>query len=210
MRKFLLVDDHSIVRSGMKFLLSEVYENVSIDEACNDVEAIEKVVAANYDFILMDIEMPGTNTIKLIEHILSLYQDARILMFSMNAENVYGNRYIKAGAKGYLSKGASVDEIKTAIDTVLKNKHYYSDSMLDGLINEMQNKPKDNPFEKLSEREFSIVHLLLKGMTITEISSKLNIQPSTTGTYKARLFDKLQVKNIMELADLAKAYNLKY
>ncbi len=210
MRKFLLVDDHSIVRSGMKFLLSEVYENVSIDEAGNDVEAIEKVVGGKYDFILMDIEMPGTNTIKLIEHILSLQNDARILMFSMNAENVYGNRYIKAGAKGYLSKGASVDEIKTAIDTVLKNKHYYSDTMLDGLINEMQNKPKDNPFEKLSEREFSIVHLLLKGMTITEISSQLNIQPSTTGTYKARLFDKLQVKNIMELADLAKAYNLKY
>ncbi|MFY7898825.1 MAG: LuxR C-terminal-related transcriptional regulator, partial [Chitinophagaceae bacterium] len=110
--------------------------------------------------------------------------------------------------KGFLSKDAPVEEIKKAINLVLNNKKYYSDSMLESLIDDDATRQNENPFEKLSEREFAITNLLLKGMTLTEVSAALNIQMSTTGTHKARIFEKLNVKNILQLSELAKLYQI--
>ncbi len=208
MKKFLLVDDHVVVRSGIKILLSEIYEHSEIHEAMNGDTAIEKLKAEVYDLIMLDIQMPNTDSLGLMEYIHITYPDAKVLMFSMSAENIYAKRFMKAGAYGFISKEAPLDEITRAISVILNGKKYISDSLAEKLAEDSFSGKTGNPFNELSPREFEIVKLLLAGKTVTDISHDLNIQTSTVGTHKARLFEKLGVTNILELKELSTTYNL--
>ena len=208
MKKFLLVDDHIVVRSGIKGLLNELFKPSEIFEASDGETATDVLKDRHYDLIMMDIQMPKTDTLGLMEYIHIKYPDAKVLIFSMSAEGIYAKRFLKAGAKGFLSKDAPLDEIKKAINMVLGNRKYISEALAAVLAEESIMDRPGNPFNQLSPREFEIVSLLLSGETISEISKLLNLQVSTIGTHKARLFDKLSVSNILELKDLANSYNL--
>lgn len=208
MKKFLLVDDHIVVRSGIKGLLNELFKPSAIYEASDGETAAEILKEHNYDLIMMDIQMPKTDTLGLMEYIHIKYPEARVLIFSMSAESIYAKRFLKAGARGFLCKDAPLEEIKKAINMVLNNRKYISETLATVLAEESIMDKPGNPFNQLSPREFEIVSLLLSGETISEISKLLNLQVSTIGTHKARLFDKLAVSNILELKDLANSYNL--
>jgi two-component system invasion response regulator UvrY len=144
----------------------------------------------------------------LMEYIHIVLPDTKVLMFSMSAENIYAKRFLKAGAMGFISKDAPLDEITKAIQQVLHNKKYFSPALTDKFVNESLEDNPSNPFDKLSRREFEIASLLLSGETLSEISHSLNLQISTVGTHKARMFEKLQVTNLLELKELATTYNL--
>ncbi|MBC7507460.1 MAG: response regulator transcription factor [Ferruginibacter sp.] len=208
MKKFLIVDDHDVVRSGIKGLLIELFKPSEISEARDGETAVENLKHNQYDLIMMDIQMPKTDTLGLMEYIHIKYPDAKVLVFSMSAESIYAKRFLKAGAKGFLSKDAPLDEIKKAINLVLNNRKYISDSLASALAEESISDTPSNPFNQLSPREFEIVSLLLTGQTISEISKLLNLQVSTIGTHKARLFDKLHVSNLLQLKEMATSYNL--
>lgn len=208
MKKFLLVDDHVVVRSGIKILLSEIYSPAEIHEAMNGETAIAKLKEHSFDLIMLDIQMPKTDTLGLMEYIHITYPQAKVLMFSMSAENIYAKRFMKAGAYGFISKETPLDEITHAINVILSNKKYISESLAQTLAEDSFSGKSGNPFNELSPREFEIVALLLEGKTVTDISHALNIQTSTVGTHKARLFEKLGVTNLLELKELATTYNL--
>lgn len=208
MKRFLLVDDHVVVRSGIKVLLSDIYKPATIDEAFDGGSAIEKLKEHQYDLIMLDIQMPNTDTLSLMRYIHTEYPAARVLVFSMSAENIYAKRFIKAGAYGFVSKEAPLDDITRAIDVILNNRKFISESLADSLAEDSFMGRSSNPFNELSPREFEIVSLLLAGKTVSDIAHSLNIQTSTVGTHKARLFDKLGVTNILELKELATTYNL--
>ena len=208
MKKFLLVDDHVVVRSGIKILLSDIYNPAEIHEAMNGETAVEKLKEHQFDLIIQDIQMPHTDTLGLMEFIHIKYPEAKVLMFSMSAENIYAKRFMKAGAYGFISKEAPLEEITRAINIILSNKKYVSETLAETLAEDSFSGKSGNPFNELSPREFEIVSLLLEGKTVTDISHSLNIQTSTVGTHKARLFEKLGVTNILELKELATTYNL--
>ncbi len=208
MKKFLLVDDHVIVRSGIKALLQEMYNPAEIHEAMDGETAMQKMKEGSYDLVMLDIQMPRTDTLGLMEYIHIKYPDAKVLMFSMSAENIYARRFMKAGAYGFISKEAPMEEITKAISTILGNRKYISDALAEKLAEDSFSGKTGNPFNDLSPREFEIVSLLLEGKTVTEISHTLSIQTSTVGTHKARLFEKLGVTNLLELKELATTYNL--
>lgn len=208
MKKFLLVDDHVIVRSGIKTLLQEMYSPAEIHEAVDGETAMQKMKEGSYDLVMLDIQMPRTDTLGLMEYIHIKYPDAKVLMFSMSAENIYARRFMKAGAYGFISKEAPMEEITKAINTILGNRKYISDALAEKLAEDSFSGKTGNPFNDLSPREFEIVSLLLEGKTVTEISHTLSIQTSTVGTHKARLFEKLGVTNLLELKELATTYNL--
>lgn len=208
MKTFLLVDDHMVVRSGIKILLSDIYNPSEIHEASNGDLAVEKLKERAYDLIMLDIQMPNTDTLGLMEYIHITYPEARVLMFSMSAENIYAKRFMKAGAFGFISKESPLEEITRAINQVLNGKKYISESLAEKLAEDSFSGKSGNPFNELSPREFEIVSLLLAGKTVTEISHTLNIQTSTVGTHKARLFEKLGVDNLITLKELATTYNL--
>ncbi len=197
-----------VVRSGIKALLLEIFKPCEIYEANDEKTAVEQLKKRPYDLVMMDIQMPGTDAFGLMEYMRIKHEDAKVLIFSMSAENIYAKRFLKAGAKGFVSKEAPLEEIKKAITTILNNRRYISESMIDILADESYSDKAANPFQKLSARELEIVSLLLSGQTLSEISRSLHIQISTTGTHKSRLFEKLGVTNLLELKELATFYKL--
>jgi two-component system, NarL family, invasion response regulator UvrY len=209
MYNFLLIDDHVIVRTGIKILIQNTYEGCLVHEAKDGETAMEFVKNNEYDFAMLDLQMPNTDSLSLMEHFKSNYPNLKVLVFSMNSENVYALRYIKAGAKGFISKDAPMDEVKKAIDLVLKGKKYISEELLFVIAEGNANTADSNPFNGLSAREFEIVSLLLNGKTISVIAADLNLGISTVGTHKGRIFNKLQVANLLELQNLANSYNIK-
>ncbi|UAY51541.1 response regulator [Ferruginibacter albus] len=208
MKKFLLVDDHQVVRSGIRSLLLTMFKPAEIEEAPGGDEAVAKLKKNSFDLVLMDVQMPNTDSLGLVEYICTQYPGTNILMFSMSAENIYAKRFLKAGAKGFLSKDASADEIAKAINLTINGRRYISESLANLLAEESVADRKSNPFDGLSKREFEIVSLLLAGNGISDISKALSLQVSTVGTYKARLFEKLNISNILELKELATSYNI--
>ena len=208
MKKILLADDHVVVRSGIKLLLLKTFKPAEIYEASGGDAVLENLKEHVFDLIILDIQMPKTDTIGLMETIHTQYPDAKVLMFSMSAEKIYAKRFLKAGAKGFVSKEAPLEEIIKAVNQVLNNRRYISDSLADFLGDESASAKTDNPFNRLSAREFEIASMLLSGGTISSISKQINIKVSTVGTHKTRLFKKLNVNNLLELKELATNYNL--
>jgi two-component system invasion response regulator UvrY len=208
MKNILLADDHAIIRGGLRVLINSYLSHSTVDEASDGDSAFEKVKENDYHLIVLDVNMPGTDTFGLVHNIISIRPHSNILMFSMNAEKIYARKFLQLGAKGYLSKGSSEDEIRTAIDQVLEGKRYLSPSLITLLTEEALGNSDGNPFNNLSSREIEIVSHLIKGESSTEICRILNLQPSTVGTFKSRIFEKLKCKNLIEVMDLAKVHTL--
>jgi two-component system invasion response regulator UvrY len=209
MPDILLVDDHSIVRTGLKLLINDFLPHSNIDEAYDGESALQKVKQLNYDLVVMDVNMPHTDSFGTLQAILAVKPSTKVIMFSMNAEEIYAKRYLNLGAKGYVKKDAPNEEIENAINTVLNGKNYISPSFTQKILSGLLSKNEaENPFDKLSSREFEIVQHLAKGDSVAEISKKLNVHTSTVGTHKGRIFEKLRVHNVVELMHLAEAHNV--
>ena len=208
MKKFLLIDDHEIVREGVKNVLLQVYNPCEISQAEDEEKAVKKLKESVYDLIIMDVQIPGVDTAALLEYIKNNFPAAKVLMFSMCMESIYAKRYLIGGAMGFVSKNAGLGELKKAIDIVLNNRRYISENLANQLAETIGKKEYDNPFKKLSTREFDVASYLIKGNSVTEMSDFLNISNSTVGTYKSRLFEKLNVHSISQLIELARLYNV--
>ena len=208
MKKILLADDHVIIREGLKIMLQRTIPHTVVEEAINGDSAFEKLKKNVYDLIILDVNMPNTDCFGLVSNIMAIRPDAKILMFSMNAEEMYAKKYLQLGAKGYVCKDADEDEIVKAVMNVLDNKRYISPALGQVLANEAFGNKSANPFNDLSHRELELVMHLVKGESASEISKILNLHPSTIGTYKARIFEKLDCSNIVDLNTMAKMYNI--
>ena len=207
--RVLIADDHTIVRSGIKLIIQDLLPSTTIDEASNGDEVISCVKKYDYELIVLDINMPDTDSITLVSNLFVYRQQPRILIYTMNSEELYAKRYLKLGVLGYLNKESKAEEIRKAITCVLKGDVYISKKLKKELSEDTQSKKgADNPFEKLSDREIQIVKYLLHGYSPLEIRKILNIHSSTVGTYKTRIFEKLKIRTLRDLDELAKMYQL--
>jgi Response regulator containing a CheY-like receiver domain and an HTH DNA-binding domain len=210
MIKILLADDHVIIRAGLKIYIKNIIPHSQIDEAYNGDSTFEMIKQYDYALIVLDINMPATDSFGLVSNIIALKPDSKILMFSMNSEEIYAKKYLNLGALGYISKDASSDEIRQAINNVMDNKRYISPSLTQKLASSALGNKSDiqNPFDLLSPRELEIARHLMKGESVSQIGSVLNLHTSTIGTHKARIFEKLKCKNIIGINELARIHNL--
>jgi len=208
MPDLLLADDHAMIRAGLKVLISSFWPHYHIDEAEDGDSAFEKIKQHNYDLMLLDINMPATDSFALVSNIIALKPQMKIIMFSMYDETVYAQRFLKIGVKGYLQKDEGADEIKKAITMVLDNKKYVSPRLGELLLENLESKGTENPFDRLSARELEIALHLVRGESVAEICNRLTLHSSTVGTHKARIFQKLGCTNVIDLNSLAKAYNI--
>lgn len=208
MINILLTDDHPIIRAGLKRFISDYLAQSVIDEAYDGDSAFKKIKEKDYHLIILDANMPNTDSFGLVTNIIALKPGANILIYSMNAEEIYAKKYLQLGAKGYLSKTSSEDEIKKALDNVISGKKYISSRLSESLTEAALGKKTANPFDILSPREFEIMLHLIKGEPLSEICRILSLQPSTAGTYKARIFMKLKCDNIIDVHELAKVYDI--
>ena len=207
MYNILIIDDHSIVRTGIKLLVKE-HLNATTEEAADGKIALKKIKEKKYDLLLLDINMPDTDCGKLLSTILTISPDTKVLIFSMNEEDLFARHYLKLGAKGFLNKKSSDTQIMQAIQQVLTGKRYISPQLAETFGEDIAGAKNVNPFEMLSERELTVVGHLLKGNSISGISEIMMLHPSTIGTYKTRIFEKLAIKSLIDLTELARIYNV--
>jgi DNA-binding NarL/FixJ family response regulator len=205
-RNILLVDDHLVVRKGVEIILSNSISGATIYGVENYDEAIELVNVIKFDLVILDVNINGVENIKIMNKIKSIQKELKILIFSSHDEKQYGVRYIQNGADGYLNKFCSEDKIVAAVKEILENGVFYSKDLKSKL--NVKSKKYSNTIENLSNREFEIANLLINGYGNLEISNKLEIQMSTVSTYKNRIFDKLDINNIVALSELLKDNNL--
>ena len=201
----LIADDHEIIRRGLKSLISDFWSGVEIIEASTLEEALVETEKSP-SLIIIDVNLPGGNNLKVIEQLKQIQPNAKILVFSSLNENIYAVPYLKSGASGYLTKNAEESEIVTAISTILAGSRYSSRNVKENMFNSILGNDVDNPFTKLSGRELEVAELLTKGVGVLEISNQLNLQMGTVSTYKLRLFQKLKIKSIIELAEKMSIY----
>jgi two-component system invasion response regulator UvrY len=201
-RHILIADDHGVVRYGMMLLLKDLMPWAKVSQIGSFNEAVDFIEKTKIDLLILDINLPGGNNIQMLESLNSVQKGIKVLIFSAYEESLYATRYLQVGAKGYLHKQTSNSEIKKAIATIFSGGVYMSDNVKDLMLNKMLNQHEEqSPLDLLSNREFEVAQLLIYGHGITDISTLLKLQISTVSTYKNRIFEKLNVVNIVQLID---------
>lgn len=206
MNSILIADDHSIVRFGLKIMIETLFPNCKVDEARNGEEVMEQVRKNDYQLILLDLVMPHTDPSNLLHFIKNSYKQTKVLVISMNEEELYGMRTIQLGAQGYLKKDAPKEEFEVAVKTIMAGKKYISNELANILIESSLKGKSMNPFDHLTPREFQVAMLMLQDLSPTKISETLQVQYGTVNTLKHRIFDKLNISSRKELITLASAY----
>lgn len=209
--RILVLDDHSIVLNGIRLLLQLNLPYVIMEEATNENELFSKLELNVPNLLIMDLSMPNTDTQNLLQNILTKHPSLKVLIYSMNPEEIYAIRYLKAGATAYISKEAPNEELLSAIFKLLNGELYYSSQTLKMLSTEIRKTNSiENPFDTLTSREFEIMIHFLNGKSIKEITQIVRLHSSTIGTYKARIYEKLNVTNTIDLRKLAELNRVVY
>lgn len=209
MIRVLLVDDHELVRTGVRRILEDE-KNITISGECESgEEAISWIKNNDADVVLMDMIMPGLNGIETTKKILRIKSYLRVLILSVQIEDPFPTKVMQAGAFGYISKGASPNEMILAINSLFKGKKYLSQEIAQKMaLNSFEQTDQENPFSSLSERELQITLLLTKGVKTNLIAEQLSLSPKTVNSYRYRIFEKLQIKGDVELTRLAIRHKL--
>src|SRR5258708_2748873 len=206
MKRFLIADDHFIVRTGLCFLIRQEFMPVEIDE-CRDGDGVwNKIQSSVYDLAILDISMPSTDAFSLLKNIFILKPDQKILILTMSSEDVFAKKYLHLGVKGFINKEADPSEIREAIVSILNNKRYLSSRMKDSLTREILEGRTQNPFETLSFRELEIMNHLIDGKNVSEIAGILSVHISTISTHKTKIMQKLGVSNLIELSKMVQMF----
>jgi two-component system, NarL family, invasion response regulator UvrY len=206
--KFLIIDDHAIVRKGLSQLLKEEFVAAEIDEVGDSNAIFEKVRKGIWDVILLDISMPGRNGLDVLKQLRADGIKAPVLMLSMHPEDQYALRALKAGASGFLNKESATEELVAAVHKVLSGRKYVSASLAEKLA-EGAGAPSQKPaYELLSDREMQVLQLISSGKTVSEIAEEISLSVNTISTYRNRILEKLSLHNNAELTRYAVDNNL--
>jgi DNA-binding NarL/FixJ family response regulator len=205
--KVLIADDHSMIRTSIRQLVEGLPDVKEIHEVNDGDEALAKIKTNGYDFIVLDISLPGISGLEVLKAMKDISSKSRVLVISFHKDEQYALRAINLGAKGYISKSAEFEDIKMAVRKVYSGGQYVSPQLAENLIFDDGGNNK-LPHEKLSDREFQVFAMLAKGLTPGEIAAKVFISPKTASTYKSRVYKKMSFTNNSELILYAVKNNL--
>lgn len=203
-----VVDDHAIVRQGLKMLINSQDNLELVAESDGSDNIVDLCVNSNPDLLMLDITLNNVNGIELIKQIKKELPKLPVLIFSMHDENLYAMHAIKAGAAGYLHKNQTFDKYMEAIQTVLGGKKYLSAAIVQLIADRMHTGDDENLQDKLSFREFQTLKMLASGLTVSDIAEKIFLSVKTISMYRSRILQKLKLKNNSELISFAIKNNL--
>jgi two-component system invasion response regulator UvrY len=201
--RILIVDDHAIVREGLKQILAEVDDIEVAGEADCSSQAMKMARLEPWDMVLMDISMPDRSGIETLELLKKEHPAIKVLMLSMHRETQYAVRALKSGAAGYLNKQSAPDQLVDAIRLVASGKKYISAELAQELASEISGERVGQPHEGLSNREYQTLCMIASGLPVSAIADKLLLSVKTISMYRARLLKKMQLKNNAELTHYA-------
>ena len=208
MMRILLVDDHEIVRRGLKQLLADEFPRTSFGEATRVPEARALIAQKKWELVLLDINLPGGSGLDLLAEVSRLCPQAAVLILSSYPEEEFAVRAFKLGAAGYLTKASVADEMLIAVKKVLAGGKYVSVSLAEKLAAALGNPKRAAPHETLSARELEVLRLVATGRTIKEIAAGLSLSEKTIATYRSRVSEKLGLSTNVELARYALQHRL--
>lgn len=208
--RFLIVDDHPLISFAVQILIERNYPKAETDIASTGAEGIKLVKQNEYDLIILDVNLPDANALVLVPKILLLKPKSKILIFTTTPENILAKRLFSLKVMGFLTKDGGDAEMVHAMKIILQGKRYISPDFSNQVVADFLNGEglETNPFESLSTREYEIMLEFLGGKTPKEISETLNLHYSSVNTYRSRIYTKLDVANMMELSDKARAYGV--
>lgn len=202
--RFLLADDHSLIRQGLVFVLEDIGREYEVFHTSNLQQTLEFITSHPIDIAIIDAHFPDGNSLSMIPEIRKLQPEIRILIFTGIDEEVHALKFINAGVNGFLSKLNEEDEIKQAIMKIITHGEYISSKTQALLMSSIHNPSLINPFSSLTERELQIAGMYAEGLGNLEIANRLDVKQNTVSTIKKRIFDKLKIDNLVELIELYK------
>jgi two-component system, NarL family, invasion response regulator UvrY len=200
---FAIVDDHPILRNGLKEIILANFHDVTVDEYSTGYEFIWSIQKSHYDLALLDISLSDLNGIEVLKEIKKKKAKLPVLMVSMHSEEDYAIRAIKAGAHGYISKRTAAGELVEAMRKVLAGKRYVSPVFAQKMLLDFETKAEKAPHEMLSVRELQVLILIGGGKTVNQIAEDLHLSSDTVRTYRARILQKLSLRGTNQLMHYA-------
>jgi DNA-binding NarL/FixJ family response regulator len=197
--KILVADDHPIVRQGLRQIIQDEKDMEVLCEAANSEEVLVNLKEQDIDILLLDIAMPGKSGLDLLIDLKIHYPNLPILVLSALPEESYARRVIKMGAMGYIHKESAPELLVPAIRKAISGQNYISSKLAEILVSDLSGKDKGSIHEQLSEREFEVLRLIGSGKSVGEIAEILNLAVTTISTYRARILEKLKLKNNAEI-----------
>ena len=195
----MIADDHDIVREGIKSIAAKYADIEVVAEAADGDEIISQIKQQPVDLLLLDISMPGPGFLNIMQHIEKKYPEIMVLVLSMHSENNYARRALAAGAKGYIEKSRTNEELYLAISQIIKGKRYISPRLKERLFQDSDAGIERPIHDTLSNRELQILLLIGEGNKLSDIASELCLSPKTVSTYRSRILDKMGLKHNNEL-----------
>ena len=208
MIKVLIVDDHELIRSGISRLLADSDKITVVGEAESGEEGVSKARELRPDVVLMDANMPGIGGLEATRRLIRFDPDIKVIAVTVHNEEPYPTRFMQAGAAGYVTKGADINEMITAIRQVATGKRYLAPEIAQQMALKALNPDDGSPFDELSEREMQVMFMITKGQKVQDISEQLFLSPKTVNSYRYRLFEKLNIENDVELTHMAIRYGI--
>jgi len=206
----LLVDDHTLVREGLKRIIADSNLFSVVAEAADGNEALQRLRAQAIELVLLDLSMPGRSGVELVKQIKLEFPNLRILVLTMHEEEQYAVRSIRAGASGYLTKDSASASLIMAMEKIARGGMYISARLAEQLaLNLQANENVEQPHKLLSDREFQVFLALVEGNAVGEIATALNLSIKTISTHKAHLLKKMQAQSVAELVRYAMVHALK-
>lgn len=194
MISIIIADDHHVVREGLKQIISEGHNMQVTGEAKHGQELLDLMSKEKYDVVIMDLSMPGKSGLELLKELKSIHPKTPVLVLSMHPEEKYGVRVLRAGASGYMTKESAPAELIKAIDKIYHGGKYVSELMAEEILTQFDDM-SDQPHKLLTDREYEVLLLLAKGISVKDISEKLLISPATVSTYRARILEKMNLSS---------------
>jgi len=201
--RLLVVDDHALVRSGIRQVLSSESQAYFIGEAGDCASAMQQLHELAWDLVLLDVNLPGQGGLECLKRMRREWPDLQVLMLSMHSEQQYAVRAIRAGAAGYLAKGRGLEELVSAIGQVAAGHSYITPTLAQTLASGVSGRGSGEPHQGLSDREFQVLCLIASGRTISQIAEDIALSVKTVSTYRARLLAKMDLKTNAELVHYA-------
>lgn len=204
----LIADDHMVVREGLKQIIRNLEHINTIDESSRGDEAWEKIRKGNYDLVILDLSMPGMNGLDVLKKIKDHNLKIHVLILSIYPQEHYAVRAFNLGASGYVSKDSLYEELALAIKKIASGGRFITSAFAEKIAFEGHGSETRKSHDALSEREFQVLIMLAQGNSVTEISNKILVSDKTVSTYRARILDKMRLKNNTEITLYAVRNNL--
>jgi two-component system, NarL family, invasion response regulator UvrY len=197
--RILLVDDHPVVRQGIKQVLAGAFDPAQVGEAESAEEGLNEVRGTDWDVMVLDISLPGMSGLDLLKELRRECPDLPVLVLSMHPPDQFARRAINAGASGYLTKDSAPTELVRAVGEVISGRRYLNPAVIDELVASQQPERPHPLHELLSDREYQVLRMIASGRSVTQIATRLSLSTKTVSTYRARVLEKMQMKTTAEL-----------